>query len=89
MVIWGRAVCIILAGAAAPSFCLGVLGLFQECTRQLNNVSNTFALLKWEIEVHVYKDNFMLLAVIAYSKIEWLIVAAVAVDGISLSPMCY
>lgn len=83
MVIWGRSVSIILAGAAAPSFCLGALGLFQEFRRQLNNVTNTFSLLKWEIAVHVCKDNFMLLAVVAYSKIEWRISEAVAGDGVS------
>lgn len=51
-------------------------------------MSNTFSLSKWEIAVHVYKDNLMLLAVIAYSKIEWLLSEAVAVDGVSLSSRC-
>lgn len=89
MVIWGRSVCLILAGAAAPSFCLGLLGLFQEFTGQLNDVSNAFSLLKREIVVHVYKDNLMLLAVIVYSKMEWLISEAVTVGGIRLSFRCY
>lgn len=88
-VIWGRSVCIILTGAAAPSFCLGVLGAFQEFTRQLNNVSYTFCLLKWEIAFHANKDNCMLLAVIAYRKIEWLITEVIAVGWMSLSPRYY
>lgn len=32
MVIWGRSVCIIPAGAAGPYFFLGVLGTFQKFT---------------------------------------------------------
>jgi len=82
MVIWGRSVCVIPAGDAAP-FCLGVLGPLQQFARQFSNASHAFSLLKWEIVVHAYRGNSMLLAVVAYCKTEWLVSEAVAMGGIS------
>lgn len=56
---------------------------------QLNKVSTAFSLLKGEIAVHVYKDNFMLLAVIMYSKIKQLVAEAIPLAGETLRSVYY